>query len=79
MFFCKMASKSDFDTFLAPFWEDFGIILEASGNILVTFWVSFFKVCFLMDFCVSEGYRRAPGGSPGRDYREGKPSLRGEG
>ena len=49
-----MASKSDFDTFLAPFWVDFGLILEASGNILVTFWVSFFKVCFLMDFCVSE-------------------------
>ena len=79
MFFCKMASKSDFDTFLAPFWMDFGLILEASGNILVTFWVSVFKVCFLMDFSVSGGYRAVPGGSPGRDYREGKPSLRGEG
>ena len=48
-----MASKRDFDTFLAPFLVDFGLILEASGNILVTFWVSFFRVCFLMDFCVS--------------------------
>ena len=47
--FCKMASKRDFDIFLAPFWMNFGFILEASGNILVTFWVSFFKACFLMD------------------------------
>ena len=79
MFFCKMASKSDFVTFLPNFLVDFGVILEASGNILVTFWVSFFKVCFLMDFCVSESYQVSPGESPGRDYREGKPSLRGEG
>ena len=49
-----MASKSYFDTFLSPFLMDFGLILEASGDILVTFWVTFFKVCFLMDFCVSE-------------------------
>ena len=74
-----MASKSDFDTFLVQFWVAFGVILEASGNILVTFWVSFFKVFFLMDFWVSGRYLRAPGGSPGRDYREGKPSLREEG
>ena len=32
MFFCKMASESDFDTFLAPFGLDFGVILEASGR-----------------------------------------------
>ena len=64
MFFCKMASKSDFVTFLAPFLVDFGFILEASGNILVTFWVSFFKVCFLMNFRVSDGYRAVPWGVP---------------
>ena len=70
MIFCKMASKSDFDIFLAPFWKDFGLILEASGNILVTFWVSVFKVCFLMDFCVSDllrpGLRESQGGIIGR-------------
>ena len=82
MFFCKMASKSDFDTFLAQFWMDFGVILEASGRHVGDFLVLFFKASFLTDFCVSGGYRVSLGSPQGRDFREGKllpEGFRGEG
>ena len=59
-----MASKSDFDTFLAPFWVAFGVILKASGRQFGTFWLPFFKVDFLMDF-VSPGHIEPCQGVPG--------------
>ena len=50
MFFCKMASKSDFDTFLAPFWVDFGIIWEVSGQYVGDFLGVFFQGLFFDGF-----------------------------
>ena len=39
--------------------------------MLMTFWVSFFKVDFLMDFGAPQLLRDGSGESQGRDYREG--------
>ena len=50
MFSCKMASKSDFETFLAPFLVDFGVILEASGYHVADFLGVFFQGLFFDGF-----------------------------
>ena len=71
MFFCKMASKSDFDTFLAPFWVAFVIILEVSGRHFGDFLGIFFKVEFFIHFGAPQLLRHGPGEPQGRDYREG--------
>ncbi len=65
MFFCKMASESDFETFLAQFWFHFGVILEASGRLFGDFLGTFFKVCFLIDFCLAKEHRELQGTSQG--------------
>ena len=79
MFFCKMASKSDFDTFLAQFWVAFGGILEAYGRHSSDFLGTFFQGLFFDGFLCLRPISGRLKESPGRDYREGKPSLRGEG
>ena len=60
-----MASKNDFETFLAPFWVHFGIILEASGRHFGDFLGTVFKVYFFIDFCVSGEYPAGPGNPQG--------------
>ena len=50
MFFCKMASESDFETFLAPFWVHFGVIWEASGRLFGHFGKFFPRFIFRVGF-----------------------------
>ena len=63
-----MASKSDFDTFLAPFWVAFGGILEDygrhSGDFLGTFFQGLFFDGFLCLRAVSRRLRESPGEGP---------------
>ena len=77
-----MASKRDFETFLAPFWVNFGSFWRPLFDILATFWAPFFKVSFLIYYCATELQRPGLGDPLGWDYREGKPlpeGLQGEG
>ena len=64
MFFCKMASKSDSDTFLASFWVDLGVILEASGRHLDDFLGVFFQGLFFDGFLCLRGISMSSRGVP---------------
>ena len=79
MFFCKIASKNDFDTLLTPFLVYLGVILKASGQYVGDFLGVFFQGLLFDGFLCPRATSRRLRESPGRDYREGKPSLRGEG
>ena len=74
-----MASKTDFVTFLAPLWMDCGLIFGGLWQHVGDFWGVCFQGVFFDGFLCLRAVSRRLRESPGRDYREGKPSLRGEG
>ena len=69
-----MASKSDFETFLAQFWVDFGIISETSGRHFGDFLGTFFQGLFSDGFLCLQVIAPQAWGVPGEVY----PLLRGE-